>query len=164
MSRVSHCFPCWCFGLHPPLLSRLPVFCGLFSSTPGFSSQLHLPSAPFPKMFADMTGVPWETKSSLTENHCLSVISHVLKTTYWNSCFLQNRFFSSSFCLFLPGEFHGQRGLAGYSLWDHKESDTTERLTLMFILTFLCWILAKKTFKSGELFAGFTLSLDFSET
>ena len=28
------------------------------------------------------------------------------------------------------GEFRGQRSLAGYSLWDHKESDTTERLTL----------------------------------
>ena len=28
--------------------------------------------------------------------------------------------------LFLPGEFHGQRSLAGYSLWGHKESDTTE--------------------------------------
>ena len=26
----------------------------------------------------------------------------------------------------LPGEFHGQRSWAGYSLWDHKESDTTE--------------------------------------
>ena len=34
----------------------------------------------------------------------------------------------------------------------------------MLVLTFLCWILAKKTFKSGELFAGSTLSLDFSET
>ena len=28
----------------------------------------------------------------------------------------------------LPGEFHGQRSLVGYSPWDHKESDTTERL------------------------------------
>ena len=32
--------------------------------------------------------------------------------------------------VFLPREFHGQRSLAGYSLWDHKESDTTEQLTL----------------------------------
>ena len=32
--------------------------------------------------------------------------------------------------VFLPGEFHGQRSLAGYSPWDHKESDTTEQLTL----------------------------------
>ena len=31
---------------------------------------------------------------------------------------------------FLPGESRGQRSLVGYSPWDHKESDTTERLTL----------------------------------
>ena len=28
--------------------------------------------------------------------------------------------------VFLPGEFHGQRSLAGYSPWGHKESDLTE--------------------------------------
>ena len=32
--------------------------------------------------------------------------------------------------VFLPGEFHRQRSLAGYSPWAHKESGTTERLTL----------------------------------
>ena len=31
--------------------------------------------------------------------------------------------------IFLPGEFHGQRSLPGYSPWGGKESDTTERLT-----------------------------------
>ena len=31
--------------------------------------------------------------------------------------------------VFLPGESHGQRSLAGYSSWGHKESDTTELLT-----------------------------------
>ena len=30
----------------------------------------------------------------------------------------------------LAGEFHGQRRLVGYSPWDHKELDKTERLTL----------------------------------
>ena len=30
--------------------------------------------------------------------------------------------------VFLPGEFHGQRSLVGYSPWGHKELDTTERL------------------------------------
>ena len=29
---------------------------------------------------------------------------------------------------FLPGKFHGQRSLAGYSPRGHKESDTTERI------------------------------------
>ena len=28
--------------------------------------------------------------------------------------------------LFLPGESHSQRSLAGYSSWGHKESDMTE--------------------------------------
>ena len=28
--------------------------------------------------------------------------------------------------VFLHGKFCGQRSLAGYSLWDHKKSDTTE--------------------------------------
>ena len=27
--------------------------------------------------------------------------------------------------VFLPGEFHGQRSLAGYSPWGHKKLDTT---------------------------------------
>ena len=31
--------------------------------------------------------------------------------------------------VFLPGEFHGQRSLAGDSPWGHKESKMTEQLT-----------------------------------
>ena len=31
----------------------------------------------------------------------------------------------------LPGKFHGQRSLVGYSPWGCKESDTTERLHLL---------------------------------
>ena len=29
--------------------------------------------------------------------------------------------------VFLPGEFHGQKSLAGYSPWGRKESDITKR-------------------------------------
>jgi len=32
--------------------------------------------------------------------------------------------------VFLPGEFNGQRSLAGYSPWGRKDWDTTEPLTL----------------------------------
>ena len=32
--------------------------------------------------------------------------------------------------VFFPGESYGQRSLAGYSQWGHKESDMTEQLTL----------------------------------
>ena len=35
--------------------------------------------------------------------------------------------------VFLPGESHGQRSLAGYSPWGHKESDTTEGLSTVSI-------------------------------
>ena len=32
--------------------------------------------------------------------------------------------------VFLPKELHQQRSLVGYSPWDHKESDTTEWLSV----------------------------------
>ena len=40
--------------------------------------------------------------------------------------------------VFLPGEFHGQRSLAGFSPWGHKELDMTEWLkhTHVIILKF----------------------------
>ena len=39
--------------------------------------------------------------------------------------------------VFLPGEFHGQRSLVGYSPWGHKELDTTKRLTLSLFIRIL---------------------------
>ena len=38
----------------------------------------------------------------------------------------------------VPGEFHGQRSLVGYSPWGHKESDTTERLSTLWIYLVSC--------------------------
>ena len=47
--------------------------------------------------------------------------------------------------LFLPGEFHGQRSLAGYSTWDHKKLDTTERLSYsVFFMVQLSHLYMKK--------------------
>ena len=37
------------------------------------------------------------------------------------------------FPVFLPGEFHGERSLVGYSPWDRKQWDRTERLTLHYL-------------------------------
>ena len=34
----------------------------------------------------------------------------------------------------IPGESHGHRSLVGYSLWGHKELNTTERLIQTFTL------------------------------
>ena len=32
--------------------------------------------------------------------------------------------------VFLPGDFHGHRSLAGCSPWDHRDLDTTEQIAL----------------------------------
>ena len=39
--------------------------------------------------------------------------------------------------VFLPAEFHGQRSLVGYSPWGHRESDTTEQLTLTSLVYYV---------------------------
>ena len=36
--------------------------------------------------------------------------------------------------VFLPGEYHGQRNLAGYSPWGRRESDMTEATTSLVML------------------------------
>ena len=48
--------------------------------------------------------------------------------------------------VFLPGKFHGQRRLAGYTSWGRKESDMTEQLSThpgiistAFIYLFIYW-------------------------
>ena len=55
--------------------------------------------------------------------------------------------------VFLPGECHGQRSLAGYSPWGHKESDATEQLTLPLIYLPKCnkkLLLSLENTVSGE--------------
>ena len=47
----------------------------------------------------------------------------------------------------LPREFHGQRSLVGYSVWCHKESDTTEQLSTHAIL--LLWDFLGKNIGMG---------------
>ena len=39
--------------------------------------------------------------------------------------------------VFLPGKFHGERVLAGYSPWGSREAEMTERLTMVFFLKFV---------------------------
>ena len=34
---------------------------------------------------------------------------------------------------------HGQRSLVGYSAWGHKESDTTEQLSVCNVLVYTCF-------------------------
>ena len=41
--------------------------------------------------------------------------------------------------IFLPGESHGQRSLAGYSPWGHKELDMTEHAYSLTVLFYCLW-------------------------
>ena len=52
--------------------------------------------------------------------------------------------------VFLPGEFHGQRSWAGYSLWGRKELDTTEWLTLSHTLIQELWSACHFSWQSFE--------------
>ena len=40
--------------------------------------------------------------------------------------------------VFLPGKFHGQRSLVGYSPWGHKESDMTEHTAQSIYISNFC--------------------------
>ena len=42
--------------------------------------------------------------------------------------------------VFLPGEFHGQRSLAGYTPWGRKESDLTEWLRPSLLSLVIQWL------------------------
>ena len=42
--------------------------------------------------------------------------------------------------VFLPGEFHGQRSLVGYSPWGRREWDMTERFHFHFSYCFPKWL------------------------
>ena len=49
--------------------------------------------------------------------------------------------------VFFPGEFHGQRSLAGYSLWGHKVLDTTEQKTVSIHTYVFSFYLADPSYK-----------------
>ena len=65
------------------------------------------------------TGLPWwlTVKRLLTmqETQVRSLVRKILWKRKWQPT-----------PVLLPGKYHGQRSLVGYSPWGHKESDTTE--------------------------------------
>ena len=63
------------------------------------------------------------------------IVHRVAKSWTWLSNFHFWRREWQSTPVFLPREFHRQRSLAGCSPWDHKESDTTEWLSLHLFIT-----------------------------
>ena len=67
-------------------------------------------------------GLPWwlngKKKKSAYQCWRLEFNPWVRKITWRRKC--------QPTLVFLPGKSHGQRSLAGYSPWGHKESDTTK--------------------------------------
>ena len=62
--------------------------------------------------------------------------------------------------VFLPGESHGQSSLAGCSPWGHKESDTTQWLSMhasMLLYNCLESLVINKTFSSVQSLSRFRL-------
>ena len=53
--------------------------------------------------------------------------------------------------VFLPGKFHGQRDMAGYSPWGHTELDATEQLSTNMLINFcLFFFLINLSLYSGS--------------
>ena len=57
---------------------------------------------------------------------------------------------NSSRTVELPGEFHRQRNLAGYSPWGHKESNRTEQLSLYIHMGLPRWLSSKESSANAE--------------
>ena len=81
-------------------------------------------------MYFAMSGNPVSMLASILNKELL--ISFEKARLYFDQRNWQPTAVSS---LFLSGEFHGQRNLAGYSPWGLKESDTIEPLTLSLFLS-----------------------------
>ena len=68
--------------------------------------------------------------------------------------------------VFLPGNFHEQRSLVGYSPWSCKESDMTEQLTLCMCTPQSSWFLQQPdlcpTMSTLTMWPWWTHSLPFS--
>ena len=69
----------------------------------------------------------FEALVAQTERICLQCRRH--RFNPWVRKIPQRRSWQPT-TVFLPGEFHGQRSLVGYSPWGRKKSDMIEQLTL----------------------------------
>ena len=117
--RFIHCFPipgCWRFINW----NRIKVMGWSFY-------RMHLNSFCFIKCIHFPMGFPGG-----------SVVMQKMQVHSWVGKIPQRRKWQP-IPVFLPGKFHGQRSLVGYSPWGHKEYDMTETLsmhTYIFILRF----------------------------
>ena len=97
-----------------------------------------------------------------SRNITLPTKVHLVKASFSSShVWMYGRKWQSTPVL-LPGKSHGQRSLVGYSLWGHKESDTTEWLHSLSLMyeseldhkegrapkNWCCWAVVLKTLES----------------
>ena len=82
-----------------------------------------------PSMGLHRVGRDWSDlaagDASAKESACWSRRQKRLRFNPWVGKTLWRRKWQPT-AVVLPGKFHGQRSLVGYSLWGHKEPDTTE--------------------------------------
>ena len=108
-------------------------------STLGFSHRLSICGNQSPKFrqtfITSCSEVFVYLSEQLLEKHSLFLVTFVGQWEWDFMHFGFNPCISPGFRIWqptpvsLPGEFHGQMSLAGYSPWSRKESDTTEQLT-----------------------------------
>ena len=108
--RYCFCFMFWFSGLEA---------CGTLAAQPGIEPT---PPALGGKVFT--TGLPWwQTICLQCRRYRRCGFDPWVGKIPWRRKWLPT-------AVFLPGEFHGQRSLAGYSPWGRKGSDTTEWLSI----------------------------------
>ena len=82
------------------------------------------------------TRLKWLSSSSSSSLLNYRAIATEIKTrVFWSNSMPWRREWQPT-PEFLPGEFHGQRSLVGYSSWGLKESDMTKWLTFSSLLLF----------------------------
>ena len=111
------CGHCWVFQICWHIEYTLTA-----SSFRIWNSSTGIPSPPL-ALFLVML-----SKAHLTSHSRMSGSRSVIRPSWLSG--VVKIFFVQFFCVFLPGEFHEQRSLAGYWPWGPKESDTIDGLTL----------------------------------
>ena len=73
--------------------------------------------------------IPWMEEPDRLQSMGLLTVWHDSATSLSLFTFMHWRRKWQPIPVLLPGKYHGQKSLAGYSPWGCKESDTTERLS-----------------------------------
>ena len=83
--------------------------------------------------------IPWTEEPRGLPSVGLLRVGHNWATSLSLFTFMHGRRKWQPTPVFLPGKSHGQRSLVCYSLWGHKESDTTEWLSRSVVVRLGFW-------------------------